>query len=231
MPKKPDLMNLPREELETLLWNDPKPDRDQRDKLQAMLSKRDGLIKRMSLCRGCEQIKVAQYPRKYCYVTCQPPFGNPVSELIPEDEAAQRVFDSKPTTRMLAMKLQEWSDKYKTDTPAKLTGMPKRQDFRDLTGDDIKKILFSKEPPNSNQENKLWKTLLRRHWLIDTLNICRDCEQITNLGFPWKYCYVTCTAPGRPDAALRPQDEATRRVFNSSPTTRMLEEMLKTRAR
>ena len=111
MTKRIDFMDLNRDEITEIRRksrND-QPRGTQGEKFRAMLERRDALVDDMSLCRKCEQIQVAQYPRKYCYVTCTPRSGWPVSELIPEDDAARRVFDSNPTTRMMAMKREEWT--------------------------------------------------------------------------------------------------------------------------
>ena len=111
MPKKIDFMDLTRDEIEEILWrsyND-QPKGAQAEAFQAMLKRRDGLVNNMRLCRECEQIKIEWYPWKYCYVTCTPRSGFPVSELRPEKEAELRVFDSSPTTRMMAMKREEWT--------------------------------------------------------------------------------------------------------------------------
>ena len=51
------------------------------------------------------------------------------------------------------------------------------------------------------------------------------------MGYPWKYCCVTCMARVGSEYDLRPEDEAERRVFDTNPTTRMLVETLDERRR
>ena len=64
MTKTNDLINLNKEELEHLLWDNPTTDRRLRNKLIAILDRRANLIDRLNLCQRCQQIRIAQYPRK-----------------------------------------------------------------------------------------------------------------------------------------------------------------------
>ena len=138
-------IDLTKEQLEHLIWDTPTTGKRLRQNLLDILGRRTSLVEQLTLCRGCEQIRVAQYPRKYCYVTCLPPTGQPVSDLRPEDEADLRLFTSNPTTRTLEATLEHWTNRDTTDHSLSLTAAYEWQDYMDLNADEIRAIQV--QPP------------------------------------------------------------------------------------
>ena len=55
-------IDLTKEQLEHLIWDTPNTGKRLRQKLLAILGRRTYLVELLSLCRGCEQIRVAHYP-------------------------------------------------------------------------------------------------------------------------------------------------------------------------
>ena len=218
-------IDLAKEQLEHLIWDTPTTGKRLRQNLLAILGRRTSLVERLDLCRGCEQIRVAQYPRKYCYVTCLPPTGHPVSDLRPEDEAELRLFTSNPTTRTLEATLEHWINRDTTDHSLSLTAAYEWQDYMDLNADELRAIQSNRPLPKGAQAGRLARALARRTFLIEILGLCTHCNQIETPGARHKYCYITCRPSSNPNATLHPELETTRRVFDSNPTTRMLDQM------
>ena len=219
-------IDLTKEQMEHLIGDTPNTGKRLRQNLLAILGRRTYLVELLSLCRGCEQIRVAHYPRKYCYVTCLPPAGDPVSDLRPEDEADLRLFTSNPTTRTLEATLEHWINRDATDHSLSLTAAYEWQDYMDLNADEMRTIQSNRPLPKGAQAERLTEALARRTSLIAILGLYTHCNQIKTPGSRHKYCYITCRPSSNPNANLHPELETTRRVFDSNPTTRMLGQML-----
>ena len=218
-------IDLTKEQLEHLIWDTPTTGKRLRQNLLDILGRRTSLVEKLTLCRRCEQIRVAHYPRKYCYVTCRPPTGYPVSDLRPEDEAELRLFTSNPTTRTLEATLEHWINRDVTDHSLSLTAAYEWQDYMDLNAHEIRAIQSKRPLPKGARAERLARALAKRTFLIEILGLCRHCNQIETPGRRHKYCYITCRPSSNPSKTLHPELERTKRVFDSNPTTRMLDQM------
>ena len=109
--------------------------------------------------------------------------------------------------------------------------MNERKDFMDLSEDEIRSVEIDTWELTPEESREQHRVIEKRSMTTMLLQLCQRCEQIRTLGYPWKYCYVTCMAHGGSEYDMRPEDEAERMVFASNPTTKMLVETLEERMR